>query len=130
MQVNTENAQQTQAAQLRQNPAAEQATMARAQGFAGKLDAGQQARYGDAAQVDFAGIEAQNTALEGQKTAGTAMAAVGSALPIGGGALSSMGLLQMQQAIQQQSMMFTTTSNVMKSKHDASMSVVRNIKGG
>lgn len=60
--------------------------------------------------------------------AGTVMAGV-SAVP-GLGSLSPVAMLQMQRAIQQESMMINTASNVMKAKHEANMSVVRNIKGG
>lgn len=60
------------------------------------------------------------------------------ALGVGGGGFSAAGistganqqleLIKLQQEIQQQTQMFTTLSNVSKSKHESAMSAIRNMK--
>jgi hypothetical protein len=69
---------------------------------------------------------------------GQVLSGVGSALPMVGGALSGMGinpsfnkqyeLIMLQQQIQQQTQIFNTMSNISKSKHEAAMTAIRNMK--
>ena len=76
------------------------------------------------------GVAHQAGATEAAVSAGKLMSTVGGLIPGVGGSLSNVSMLQMQRAIQQETMMVTTASNVMKAKHEAQMSVVRNVKGG
>lgn len=57
--------------------------------------------------------------LSGQSLGGTGT---------GGGTNDQMALIEMQRKIQQETQIFTTYTNVLKSDHDAKMSAVRNMR--
>ena len=69
---------------------------------------------------------------------GQILGSAASALPMVGSAMNSMGvdtsfnrqyeMIMMQQQIQTQSQIFNTMSNVSKSKHEAAMTAIRNMK--